>query len=104
MAARKTHELKVKTGEYQDNQGKSKGSWITVGRVMLADDGTEYWLINRTFNPAGVPDLSGKGGDAVLIRKFEVKNNDQIPSGPSLHERQKANGYAPGADLDEVPF
>jgi len=102
MAARKTHELKVKVGEYVNKDGQKKGNWVTVGRVMLGDDGTEYWLLNRTFNPAGVPDLSGWGGDAVLIPKFEVRN-DQT-AGPTPHERAKADGYAPSSYPEDVPF
>lgn len=92
MAARKTHDLMVKTGEYTDNQGAKKGRWQTAGRVMTLDDGTEYWMLNRTFNPAGVPDLTGKGGDAVPIRKFEVRNNDQAGAAP---RQTRASGAAP---------
>lgn len=101
--ASKLFDLKVKTGEYTNNAGEKKGRYITVGRIMQADDGKEYIMLDRTFNPAGVPDLSGHGGDSILISKFEPYQND----GQSNHQQAKANGYAPSAnatsDLD-VPF
>lgn len=107
MAARKTADLVVKVGEYQDQQGNKKAKWQNVGRVMQGDDGSEYLMINRTFNPAGVPDLTGKGGDAVLIRKFEPRNNDQAGAAP----RQATRGGAapvPGHGFedmqDDMPF
>ena len=77
MAGRKTHDLAVKVGEYTNKQGETKAQWLNVGRVVQYDDGSEVWYINRTFNPAGVPIQEGKGGDAVPIRKFEPRNNDQ---------------------------
>lgn len=101
MAARKTHELKVKVAEYTNQNGERRGNWVTVGRVMLADDGSEYWLLNRTFNPAGVPDLSGKGGDAVLISKFELRQHDQAGAAPA----RRAPAPAPGDGFDDdLPF
>lgn len=74
--ASKLFDLKVKTGEYTNNAGEKKGRYITVGRIMQADDGKEYIMLDKTFNPAGVPDLSGRGGDSILISKFEPYQND----------------------------
>ena len=109
MAATKTHDLKVKVGEYTDKTGAKKGRWVTVGRVMTGDDGSEFWLLDKTFNPAGVPDLNGKGADSVLVSKFAPRDANESPS---EHQRAKANGYAPQAvsnaklaDLpDDLPF
>lgn len=108
MAATKTHDLKVKVGDWTDKTGAKKGRWVTVGRVMTGEDGSEFWLLDKTFNPAGVPDLNGKGGDSVLISKFEPRS----VQGPGEHQQAKANGYAPQAagghgfgDLpDDLPF
>lgn len=109
MAATKTHDLKVKVGEWTDKTGAKKGRWVTVGRVMTGDDGSEFWLLDKTFNPAGVPDLNGKGADSVLISKFAPR---EAQAGPGEHQQAKANGYAPQkisnaklADLpDDLPF
>lgn len=114
--AKKLYDLKVKTGEYQNAAGEKKGRWITVGRIMQSDDGREFIMLDKTFNPAGVPDLTGKGGDAVLVSKFEPQNNDQGGgAAPSNNARtaqgddaaprspaQKAPGFE-GLD-DDIPF
>lgn len=108
MAAKKTHDLKVKVGEYTDSAGAKKGRWLTVGRVMTGDDGSEFWLLDKTFNPAGVSDLNGKGADSVLISKFEPR----AMQGLGEHQQAKSNGYAPQsvsnaklADFpDDLPF
>lgn len=104
MAATKTHDLKVKVGEYTDKNGAKKGRWITVGRVMTGDDGSEFWLIDKTFNPAGVPDLNGKGGDSVLVGKFAPRDAQSVPG---EHQQAKANGYAPqqagGHGFEQMP-
>ena len=109
MAAKKTHDLAVKIGEYTDSTGAKKRRWLTVGRVMTVDDGSEIWLIDKTFNPAGVPDLNGKGADSVMLSKFPVRDWKQ---GPSEHQQAKSNGYAPqpadghgfGDMPDDLPF
>lgn len=98
MAATKTHDLKVKVGEWTDKTGAKKGRWITVGRVMTGDDGNEFWLLDKTFNPAGVPDLNGKGGDSVLISKFEPR----AMQGTDEHQQAKANGYVP-VSKEQIP-
>lgn len=109
MAATKTHDIKVKTGEWVDKAGVKKGRWLTVGRVMTGDDGSEFWLLDKTFNPAGVPDLNGKGGDSVMLCKFAPRDAQATPS---EHQQEKANGYAPQAGSshgfeqmpDDLPF
>lgn len=104
MAAKKTHDLAVKVGEYSDSTGAKKKRWLNVGRVMTGDDGNEFWLLDKTFNPAGVPDLNGKGGDSVLLSKFPVRDRNQ---GPGEHQQAKSNGYSPqaagGHGFDQMP-
>lgn len=103
--ATKLYDLKVKTGEYTNQQGEKKGRYVTVGRIMQADDGKEYIMLDRTFNPAGVPDLTGRGGDSILISKFEPNDNKAWGS-----TAQSAPAAAPAAprtvdDLtDDIPF
>lgn len=59
----KTHDLVVKTGEYQQN-GETKARWQNVGAVIKTDKG-HVLLMERWFNPAGISD---EGSDNVLIR------------------------------------
>lgn len=51
------------------------------------------------FNPAGVPDLSGRGGESVLLSMFEPKGaNDNGDGGQRQAPRQQ-----PPMD-DDIPF
>lgn len=67
----KTHDLAVKVGEYKQD-GETKGRYENVGALMEGKDGP-FVILKRTFNPAGVPDLSGEGRDSVIISCFEVE-------------------------------
>lgn len=102
--AKKLFDLAVKTGTYQDRaSGQTKGRWQNVGAVMQGDDGGQFIMLARWFSPAGVPDLSGKGGESVLLSCFEPK---QGGGEQSAHHVAKANGYAPKSSPadDEIPF
>ena len=70
---KKIKDLAVKVGTYESN-GKTKNRYVNVGLVLQKDDGGEFILINRTFNPAGVPNPDGK--DTVLISAFDPKDKD----------------------------
>ena len=68
MSFKKTHDLAVKVGSYESN-GETKGRYINVGLVMKDEEGKSIILLNRTFNPAGVPNPDNK--DTVIISRFE---------------------------------
>jgi len=70
--ANKTHNLAVKVGEYQKD-GQTKNRYINVGSVMSGENG-QFILMDRTFNPAGVPNPENK--DSVLISVFDVNQNN----------------------------
>lgn len=105
--ATKLYDLKVKTGEYTNQQGEKKGRYITVGRIMAGNDGKEYIMLDRTFNPAGVPDLTGKGGDSILIGEFEPRDSQAWGTGQAQGHTTTSSGRpaASVADLDDdIPF
>lgn len=64
----KTHSVSVKVGEYQKD-GETKGRYLRVGSVMKNEDGGTFILLDRTFNPAGVPNPQNK--DSVLLSVFK---------------------------------
>jgi hypothetical protein len=80
----KTHDLVVKTGEYEQN-GETKARWQNVGAVIKTEKGSVL-LLERWFNPAGIVDA--KGGENVLVRMM-----------PADRERAPA----PSA-FDDAPF
>lgn len=88
----------VKTGEYTDRSGNTKGRYEKVGRVMLMDDGRKMVLLNRTFNPAGVP--SDK--DSIILNFFEVEEKRDVPA-EAKAGIQKLNQSAYG-DSSTIPF
>lgn len=104
--AKKVFDLAVKIGEYTTSNGEKKNRWQNIGAMMQNDDGGQFLMFAKWFNPAGVPDLSGKNAnsESILISMFEPKSRD----GQTEHGAAKANGYAPAAAPsgidDDVPF
>lgn len=70
MASKRKYDLAVKNGTYQV-QGEQKNRYVTVGSVLERDDGGMFILLERWFNPAGIPD-DGKG--SVLLSCFEPRD------------------------------
>ena len=105
--AEKLYDLAVKVGEYQDRQGQTKGRWQNVGAVMKGQDGGKFIMLARWFNPAGVPDFSGKGGESILLSMFEPKGQDgeQRSPAPAPAAQRQARAPAPPPAMDEdIPF
>ena len=75
--ARKLFDLAVKVSEYTTPTGEVKARWQNVGSVFEGNEGGQFILLSRWFNPAGVPDLSGKGGDSILMSCFEPRQDGQ---------------------------
>jgi len=102
MATKKVYDLAVKTGSYTDKDGKDKGRWQNVGSVMQTDDGGKFIMLSRWFNPAGVPDLNGKGGESVLLSMFEPKPYGNAAT-PVSNVSVTTVDNAPTFD-DDIPF
>jgi hypothetical protein len=93
--AHKLYDLTVKTGEYTNSQGETKGRYENVGSVMQGDNG-QFVILKRTFNPAGVPNPDGK--DSVLLSCFEPQqgqqnNQQQAPMGGVQQYQQPQQQY-----------
>lgn len=73
MPATRVYDLAVKVGEYTDNNGNTKGRYKNCGAV-LEKDGRQFMLLDKTFNPAGVPDE--KGGDSIIVSMFTPKGQE----------------------------
>lgn len=116
MAARKKCDICVKVGEYQV-QGETKPEWRRVGVMMVNDDGSEFILLNRDFNPAGVPNPDHRS--TVLLNMFEPRNDNQqqgrrqAPPQQQQQQRQAqqqtrppvSNSSAPQSEYDDdIPF
>lgn len=107
MATKKTHDLAVKVGSYTDGQGNQRNRYVRVGAIFRKDDGSEFMSIDRTFNPAGVPNPENK--EAVLISRFEVKPRDgQQPQQQAHQQAPAAKPASTGSGFDDmdddIPF
>ncbi len=93
---KKLYDLTVKTGSYTNSAGEEKGRYLNVGSIMEKDDGGRFILLNRTFNPAGVPNPDNR--ESLILSMFAPKKKDGAtpPSAPE-------NGDNPFSDED-IPF
>lgn len=71
---RKVYDLCVKVGSYTDRQGNLKAKWQNIGAVMTGNDKSSFILLDRTFNPAGVP-IDGDNTERILINLFKPKES-----------------------------
>ena len=85
--SRKAYDLAVKVGEYQKD-GQTKNRYLNIGAVIEKDDGGKFILLDRTFNPAGVPNPENR--ENVMVSLFENKGGGQGALNPG-------NG-------DDIPF
>lgn len=102
MASKKLYDLAVVTGSYT-SQGETKNRYANVGAVMQSDDGNKFIMLNRHFNPAGVP--FREGAESILVSMFKPKDADGNAPAPA---RAPAPAPRPAAkapvDDGDVPF
>lgn len=73
---KKTYDIAVKVGEYEKD-GETKGRYENVGCVMKGEKGS-FIIMNRTFNPAGVPNPEDRS--TVLLSLFDPKKKEESES------------------------
>lgn len=74
---KRVKDLAVKVGSYTKD-GKEKGRYLNIGTLMQDDKGGQFILLDRTFNPAGVVDASGKA--SVLVSLFDPQSQSKTES------------------------
>lgn len=97
--ANKARDIAVKTGTYRDAQGNEKGRWQTVGALMKDENGGEFIVLERTFNPAGVPNPQGR--DSLVLSCFRPSNQGQ---GQQQNQQAPSGDAPPAPDGDDIPF
>ena len=101
----KLYDLTVTTGKYTDKvTGKEKNRYKNIGAVMSGNEGSKYILLDRIFNPAGLPvtlDNMGQPRDSITVAMFE--SNDQQNGSPtpgrSPHQQQQQQQQQQDEDL-----
>lgn len=66
----KKYDIVATVGTYQKG-GETKSRFKNVG-VVMEKDGRPFILLDRTFNPAGLPVQDGR--DTVLLSLYEPKD------------------------------
>lgn len=103
MAAKPTHDLAVKTGEYTDRQtGQVKGRWLRVGTVLRHDDGGTSIKLDAV--PVGLPEWTGW---INVFPRDQQGQGGQGGNGGQSAQRGPAGAPAPATaeDLDDdIPF
>jgi hypothetical protein len=97
----KIKDIAVVVGTYTKN-GKETFKWKTVG-ALIENNGKQYIMLDRTFNPAGVYVESGReGSDQCVLSLFDPKgDNGYEPAAKS--QPKKSSFQYPDIDPDE-PF
>ena len=95
--------LVVKIGSYTDKNGESKNKYLNVGTLMETADGNKFILLNRSFNPAGVP-VDDPSKETILISMFNI-DRKQIGEGGAGGKSENAPGAGGAtATQNEIPF
>lgn len=97
MAAKRTHDLCVVTGEYTTRDGETKKRYLNVGVRLQYDDGGTVDLFERWFNFAGLP-----GDGSVGVRAFEIKPKDGYSQPTAAAPARQAPAQA--FPEDDIPF
>ena len=113
MSTTKIYDLAVKTGEYTNGQGETKGRYQNVGAIMQKDDGGKFIMLERWFSPAGVPNPENRSN--VLLSMFPPKDasgvgqaqqQQRAPASPRASGAAATGKPAAGFDDmdDDIPF
>jgi len=65
---------------YKDKSGATKKRYKNVGSLMENDKG-QYILLDRSFNPAGIPNPDNKGN--ITLSLFAVNKGGNNPTAPT---------------------
>lgn len=85
---------------YTTQSGEEKIKWQNVGAVVTTQKGGFMLLLDRHFNPAGMPNPENRTN--VVVNLFEPQQNNGQQGG----QQQQSPAPAGGAidDTDDVPF
>ena len=95
MPTKKIKNLSVAVGKYTDSNGNEKTNWLNIGSIMQKDDGGKFMIMNRTFNPAGVPNPENR--ETFIVSMFDVK-------GDEVSEQSASDKIEKGFKGEDNPF
>lgn len=104
--SQKIYDLAVKVGEYQDREsGQTKGKYQNIGAIIQKDDGGRFMLLDRFFNPAGLPNPENRTNIIVSLFNVQERNGNGVRgssgnSGSATTRNQTQNRQKPAAAND----
>jgi hypothetical protein len=98
MASTKIYDLCVKTGTYMKD-GESRNRYLNIGAVMQREDGGKFLFMDKTFSPAGVPDVDPNRSN-IIISMFPIKDGNN----PSARKPAPAPVVEAEEPDDDIPF
>lgn len=103
----KLKDLAVKTGSYTDRNGETKNRYKNIGSILQLDDGSKIILLDRSFNPAGVPHK--EGSDQIIVSAFDPRprggESEPLPAAPNAPPRSRPAPQPAAAGFDDdIPF
>lgn len=101
MSAKKIKDLCVVTSKYQNREGVEKSNYLNIGAIIQKDDGGKFMILNRHFNPAGVPNPENK--DTLIVSMFDVKPKDGQSSLTNNEQSAPPSDDVHFSD-DDIPF
>ena len=66
----KLYDIVAKTGSYQKD-GETKNRYLNVGSIIKGDNGP-YMIMERTFNPAGLPNPEDRS--SLILSLFKPRD------------------------------
>ncbi|KAB2887887.1 MAG: hypothetical protein F9K32_18470 [Desulfobulbaceae bacterium] len=68
--SKKLYDVAIPLGTYEDREGNEKTRWQNVGAILEGEKGP-YLLLDRWFNPAGMPNPENR--TSVILTLMEPK-------------------------------
>lgn len=101
---KKLKDIVAKVGEYEDRStGRTKARWKTVGALMEDREGNPFIILERTFNPAGLPNPDGR--ESCLLSCFEPNRDGPRTSDNGGSSGSSSGGSSADKNLDDdIPF
>ena len=101
--AKKKYDLAVKVGEYEKD-GQTKNRYQNIGAVIGGDNGP-YILMDRHFNPAGLPNPDNR--NSIIVSLFEPRERESGGGGGQQRQSSQQgqdNGGGGQEFSDDIPF
>lgn len=104
----KIKDLSVKVRSYKNASGEEKHVYKTIGAIFENKDGGKFMMLDRSFNPAGVP--FKEGSDMIMVGMYDVKDAggaETTGQAAPMAPPKKPAASSPAPDFDDfenIPF